>query len=127
MLAEENSREGIIDGFKRRHSYAAHDNIALVVRSGDRLMGDEFSTDRTPRLSIVATGTAPIDSIEIIRQVGLARPEVVASMEPRQVAVDLDWSDAAAAAGEWNMYYVRLKQRNEAMAWASPLWIRYEP
>lgn len=127
VLAEENSREGIIDGFKRRHSYAAHDNIALVVRSGDRLMGDEFSTDRTPRLSIVATGTAPIDSIEIIRQVGLARPEVVASMEPRQVEVDLDWSDAAAAAGEWHMYYVRLKQRNEAMAWASPLWIRYEP
>lgn len=127
VLAEENSREGIIEGFKRRHSYAAHDNIALVVRSGEHLMGDEFSTDRPPRLSIVATGTTPIDSIEIIRQVGLAKPEVVASMEPRSVEVDLDWTDTSAVAGESNMYYVRLKQRDEAMAWASPLWIQYDP
>jgi hypothetical protein len=127
VLAEENSREGIIEGFKRRHSYAAHDNIALVVRSGDYLMGDEFSTYATPRLRIVASGTAPIDSVEVIRQVGLQPPEVVASMEPKAQDIDLDWSDPAAAPGQWNMYYVRLRQRNHAMAWASPLWIRYEP
>ena len=127
VLAEENSREGIIDAFKRRHSYAAHDNIALVVRSGDRLMGDEFTTDLIPRIQIVAQGTAPIDSVEIIRQVGLQKPTVVAAMEPGTQEIDLDWSDPSAKADEWNMYYVRLKQRNEAMAWASPLWIRYEP
>lgn len=127
VLAEENSREGIIEGFKRRHSYAAHDNIALVVRSGDYLMGDEFSTYATPRLQIQASGTAPIDSVEIIRQVGSQTPEVVASMEPKVRDIDLDWSDPAAAPGQWNMYYVRIRQRNHAMAWASPLWIRYEP
>lgn len=127
VLAEENSREGIIEAFQRRHSYAAHDNIVLVVRSGDYLMGDEFSTEVVPRLRIQAAGTAPIDSIEIIRQVGMAKPAVVASMTPGIQDVDLGWSDPAAAAGEWNMYYVRLKQRNEALAWASPLWILYEP
>ena len=127
VLAEEHSRKGIIDAFKRRHSYAAHDNIALVVRSGDHLMGDEFASAALPRLRIIAHGTAPIDSVEVIRQVGSNVPEVVASMEPGRVSVDLDWSDPAAVAGEWNMYYVRLRQRNEAMAWASPLWIRYEP
>ncbi len=127
VLAEENSREGIIKALKERHSYAAHDNIALVVRSGERLMGDEFSTDVAPRLQIEAQGTALIDSVEIIRQVGLQKPRVVASMQPGQREIDLDWSDAEAAPGEWNMYYVRLKQRNEAMAWASPLWIRFEP
>ena len=127
VLAEEHSRDGIIDAFKRRHSYAAHDNIALVVRSGDYLMGDEFTSDTHPRLRIVADGTAPIDSVEVIRQVGSQVPEVVASMEPRALSIDLDWSDPAAVAGEWNMYYVRLRQRNEAMAWASPLWVRYQP
>ncbi len=127
VLAEENSRSGIIDAFKRRHSYAAHDNIAMVVRSGDHLMGDEFSTSSPPRLQISTIGTAPIDSVEIIRQVGLQKPTVVVSMEPKTAEIDLDWSDPAAVEGEWNMYYVRLKQRNEAMAWASPLWIRYEP
>ncbi len=127
VLAEENSRTGIIDAFRQRHSYAAQDNIVLVVRSGDYLMGDEFSTDVAPRLRIEASGTTPIDSVEIIRQVGLGMPAVVASMTPERQEIDLAWSDPAAAADEWNMYYVRLKQRNEAMAWASPLWIRYEP
>ena len=127
VLAEENSREAIIEGFKRRHSYAAHDNIILVVRSGDHLMGDEFTTSEMPKLEIVAEGTALIDRVEIIRQVGAEQPAVVAAMEPRSLRVDLDWSDPAATAGEWNMYYVRLEQRNSAMAWASPLWIRYEP
>ena len=127
VLAEEHSRQGIIDAFKRRHSYAAHDNIALVVRSGDHLMGDEFTSSTVPRLQIVADGTAQIDSIEVIRQVGSEVPEVVASMEPKAMAVDLQWSDPAAVEGEWNMYYIRLRQSNEAMAWASPLWVRYEP
>ena len=127
VLAEENSRAGIIAAFKKRHSYAAHDNIALVVRSGEYLMGDEFATYAEPRLQISASGTAPIDSVEIIRQVGVQKPAVVASMEPKTREIDLEWSDQAAAPGEWNMYYVRLKQRNQAMAWASPLWVRYEP
>ena len=127
VLAEEQSRQGIIDAFKRRHSYAAHDNIALVVRSGDHLMGDEFTTSELPRLQIIADGTGVIDSVEVIRQVGSQVPEVVASMEPKAISIDLDWSDPAAVAGEWNMYYIRLKQRNEAMAWASPMWVRYEP
>ena len=116
-----------MQAFKRRHSYAAHDNIVLVVRSGDHLMGDEFTSPSVPRLRIAAKGTASIDKVEIIRQVGLEQPTVVASMEPRQSEVDLDWSDPAAAVGEWNMYYVRLEQRNAAMAWASPIWIQYQP
>ena len=48
-------------------------------------------------------------------------------MEPNAREIDLDWSDPAAVPGEWNMYYVRLSQSNDAMAWASPLWVRYEP
>lgn len=127
VLAEDNSREGIMEAFKRRHSYAAHDNIVLLVRSGDHLMGDEFTSSSVPRLRIAAKGTASIDKVDIIRQVGLERPTVVASMEPRSSEVDLDWSDPAAVVGEWNMYYVRLEQRNAAMAWASPIWIQYLP
>ena len=127
VLAEENSRRAIIDAFKRRHSYAAQDNIALVVRSGEHLMGDEFTSSSMPRLRIAATGTTEIDSVEIVRQVGLEKPTIVAAMEPRVEQVNLEWSDPAARPGEWNMYYVRISQRNNAMAWASPMWIRYEP
>ncbi len=127
VLAEENPRQGIIEAFKRRRSYAANDNIALVVRSGDHLMGDECSSGAEPRLRILAKGTTPIERMDIVRQIGLEPPQFVATMEPRTQEIDLAWSDPAAAAGEWNMYYVRWQRRNEAMAWASPIWIRYEP
>ncbi|MBM4050589.1 MAG: hypothetical protein FJ279_36295, partial [Planctomycetes bacterium] len=41
VYAETPTREGILDGFKRRHSYGANDNIILDVRCGEHLMGDE--------------------------------------------------------------------------------------
>ena len=59
VLVEETSRQGIIDAFKKRHSYAATDNILLTVRSGEHLMGDIFDTTERPTLTIEATGTAP--------------------------------------------------------------------
>lgn len=76
---------------------------------------------------IRADGTAPIDRVDIVRQVGGATPQYVAVVEPRKQSIDIVWSDPAAAAGQVNMYYVRLRQRNEAPAWASPLWINYRP
>ncbi len=127
VLAEENSREGIIEAFKQRHSYAANDNILLDVRSGGFMMGDAFVSTETPRLEIRADGTAPIDRVDIVRQVGGATPQYVAAFEPRKQGIDIVWSDPAAVAGQVNMYYVRLRQRNEALAWASPLWIDYRP
>ena len=45
-IAEKPSREAIFDAFKNRHCYAATDNILLDVRSGEHLMGDEFTAQR---------------------------------------------------------------------------------
>ena len=127
VLAEENSREGIIEAFRKRRSYAANDNILLDVRSGGLAMGAAFVSTEAPRLEIRAVGTTPIDRVDIVRQVGAATPQYVASFEPRRRTVDIAWSDPAAVAGQVNMYYVRLRQRNEALAWASPLWVDYRP
>ena len=127
VLAEENSRKGIIEAFRKRRSYAANDNILLDVRSGGLAMGAAFVSTEAPRLEIRAVGTTPIDRVDIVRQVGAATPQYVASFEPRRPTVDIAWSDPAAVAGQVNMYYVRLRQRNEALAWASPLWVDYRP
>ena len=127
VIAEEHSRQGILDAFKKRHSYAANDNILLDVRCGEFMMGDAFVSAEAPRLAVRATGTTPIDRVDIVRQVGASTPQYVASFAPRKRTVDIDWYDPAAAAGQVNMYYVRLQQRNEALAWASPLWIEYRP
>ena len=67
VLAEDNTRQAIIEAFKKRHCYAATDNILLDVRSGEHLMGDAFTTDRAPTLAIKVVGTAPIANVHVIR------------------------------------------------------------
>ena len=56
VLAPERTRQAIIEAFRKRHCYAATDNIVLDVRSGEHLMGDSLrygqgtdAVDRGPR------------------------------------------------------------------------------
>ena len=126
-IVEDASPEGLLDAFRRRHSYAAQDNIILDVRSGEHLMGDEFASSTEPRFDIRVLGTALVRKIDIIRQVEGESPAYVAAFEPGQADVQLTWTDRDARPGKVNMYYVRIQQTNEALAWASPFWIRYQP
>ncbi len=121
VLSEENSRQAIIDAFKKRHSYAATDNIILDVRSGDHLMGDEFSTTERPTIQIVAQGTTPITKLHVIRD-----NKYAFSTEPGTPKVELTYSDDDAQPGESHYYYIRVQQADDNLAWASPMWITYE-
>jgi len=127
VLAERPTREGILEAFKKRHSYGANDNIILDVRSGNYMMGDEFTAASPPRLEISVTGTGPVARVDIVRQIDRGRPEYVHAAEPKQASVKLSWTDAAPRAGAQHMYYVRVQQQDGKMAWASPMWIRYRP
>ncbi len=58
-LAEDTTRAAILDAFRRRHCYAATDNIIMDVRSGEHLMGDEFDADGPVKLKVFIRGTEP--------------------------------------------------------------------
>src|SRR5438552_2939960 len=88
VYAERPTREAIMDGFRKRHTYGATDNIVLEVRSGDHLMGDEFETRQPPRLEIRATGTHPIAHLVIVRD-----NNIVYTTEPGKADVNLTWVD----------------------------------
>ncbi|MGE3805026.1 MAG: hypothetical protein AB7K24_10175 [Gemmataceae bacterium] len=120
-LVEEISRQAIIDAFKKRHSYAATDNIILVVRSGDQLMGDIFTTAKRPTLEIEVQGTGPIAKVHVIRD-----NKYVYSAEPKEKNVKLRYVDMDAKEGT-SYYYVRIEQADGNLAWASPMWITYKP
>jgi hypothetical protein len=117
-LVEKADREGILEAAKKRHCYGATDNIVLDVRSGNHLMGDEFTTDAAPALQIHVVGTAPVAKIDILRD-----SEVVASQQPRAREHKWDWTDPAPQPGT-HYYYVRVAQGDTQLAWASPMWIR---
>src|SRR5262249_54953487 len=46
VLAEGPGREAILAALKKRHCYAATDDILVEVRSGSHLQGDEFKSDQ---------------------------------------------------------------------------------
>ena len=118
VLARANSRQAIIDAFRKRHCYAATDNIVLDVRSGEHLMGDVFDTDKAPTLSIAVHGTTPVTKLNIIRDNAYAL-----STEPGKQQVEFRYTDDDARPGESHYYYVRIEQADRNIAWASPMWI----
>ena len=61
------TRESLLDGFRKRHVYAATDEILADVRSGDYLAGDEFTTSALPTLNVKLEGTSKFAKVVIIR------------------------------------------------------------
>jgi hypothetical protein len=120
VLAEEFSRKGLVEAMRRRHSYAATDNIVLDVRLGSHIMGDEVRTAE-PQLEVVVLGTGPLERVEVLRNGRVQHTE-----RPAKESAELrfSWRDPAPLRGERvSYYYVRVRQRNGQMAWAAPLWV----
>jgi len=93
----------------------------LVVRSGDHLMGDAFTTKERPTLSVVVRGTTPVARLRIVRN-----DQYVYSTEPKTTDVSLIYQDDDARPGQTYYYYVRAEQADGNLAWGSPIWITYE-
>jgi hypothetical protein len=117
-IARAHTREAILDAFKKRHCYAATDNILMDVRSGEHLMGDEFEAEGPVRLKVLVHGTRPITRIDIIKDFGH-----VYSTEPRTERVAFEWSDEEPRTAGLSWYYVRAIQDDGELAWGSPFWI----
>lgn len=121
VLVDDVSRAGIIDGFKKRHCYAATDNILLIVRSGEHLMGDAFTTKERPTLSIEVSAARRVAKVHVIRD-----NRYVFTAEPDKRAATLRYTDADARPGQTSYYYVRAELDDGNLAWASPMWITYQ-
>jgi hypothetical protein len=118
-IAEDHTRAAILDAFRRRHCYAATDNILLDVRSGDHLMGDEFDADGPVRLKVLAHGTRPIARVDVIKDF-----VHVYSTEPKTARVEFEWIDGERRPAGLSWYYVRVIQDDGELAWGSPMWVR---
>src|SRR5260370_24350216 len=120
LFVAEPTRAAVLDAFKRRHIYAATDNILADVRSGTHMMGDAFSSSTPPLLQVKFEGTGPFAKVSIVKD-----GAYVYMTEPKSAKVDFSWRDEAAEAGKTSYYYVRCEQANGEVVWASPMWITY--
>jgi hypothetical protein len=114
------TRQGILDGIRKRHTYGAMDNVILDVRMGNHFMGDEFQASKASPIKVKARATKPVRTVEIIKD-----SKVVYSTTPGARDVDFQWADNEGVNGR-HFYYIRLQQDDGMLAWSSPLFINYQ-
>ncbi|MEO7653482.1 MAG: hypothetical protein ABIZ80_23735, partial [Bryobacteraceae bacterium] len=117
VYTEAATREGILDAIRKRHTYAATDNIVLDCRVGEHIMGDEFRTAGPPAIRIKVQGTAPVAKVVVIKDNAVAY-----TAQPGTADVELSYRDQAGPNGK-SFYYVRIEQSDGQLAWSSPFWI----
>ncbi|MCH7685613.1 MAG: hypothetical protein IH899_02850 [Planctomycetes bacterium] len=111
-------REEIFEGLSNRRTYAATDKILLEVRMGEAVMGEEIAAPDQPELSIHVLGTDDIVEVQIVRN-----RTVIASLSPNSKEFQTTFRDKDYPGGA-AYYYVRIRQRDNNMAWGSPIWVR---
>lgn len=121
-IAEDFTRDGLLDAMRRRHSYAATDNIVLDYRlkteREEHLQGDIVERPGEFRLWVKVLGTAPVRQIDIVRS-----NQFIHTTHPLKQEVELTFLDQYPLPGE-SYYYVRILQVDDQMAWSSPIWVR---
>lgn len=120
LYATAATREAVLEAFKKRHVYAATDDILADVRSGDHMIGDQFETEESPTLNVKLVGTAPFAKVHVIKDNRYAY-----GIEPKTETVEFTWRDTAAEAGKTSYYYIRGEQQDGEIVWVSPMWITY--
>ena len=118
VWAADASREEIFDGLRSRRTYAATDKIILDVRMNGQLMGSEIAAPAVPTLQIHVRGTDTIEEIQVVRN-----RTVISTSAPNRREVEMTFADSDYPGGA-AYYYVRIRQRDNNMAWGSPIWIK---
>jgi hypothetical protein len=108
-----------------RHT-RAHVSAAGAPRDGapGRLSMGQAGTgwaDEAPRFRVQASGTAPLDLVEVIRNDCRVHRWV---LPPDTWDVDLTWTDEQPLPTE-AAYYVRVTQTGDAFAWSSAIWLTF--
>ena len=123
ILVEDFTRQGILDAMRKRHTYAATDQIVMDFRiegtdNGTALMGDIATSRQNPRLAVHIIGTAPFKEVDVIRS-----NQYIHKLSPNQRNVQFEYVDMASPRGE-SYYYVRAEQADGQLVWSSPIWIQ---
>ena len=87
--------------------------------AGTHMMGDAFTASMAPQFHVKLTGTAPFAKVHIVKD-----NKYVYASEPKKRTVNLRYTDMAASKGKTSYYYVRVVQKDQQMAWASPIWVK---
>jgi len=125
LIAEENSRESLVDAIRARRTYGATDNIIVDFRLVDgeteHMMGSDVTVSGQPEFRIHVEGTDLLGEVEIVKD-----NVRVYRQEPNAKVTDFTYRDNTTPdSEEASFYYVRVRQkdRDRQVAWGSPIWV----
>jgi len=123
VLTERNDRSAIWDAFEARRSYATTGTrIYLDFRIDGHFMGEEFVSNKSPAIAVMAAGTDNLETVELIRHDESGYTVIHADQPDGEIScfdyVDWDFKESS-------YYYVRVTQVDGEMAWSSPIWIKW--
>jgi len=122
LWVKELSREGIMEALRSKRCFATTgDKMIVDFRLNGEIQGSMVKTNDAPKLNIIIKGQRELAKVEVLRnskvikEYNLSNNEMVFSTE----FVDMDFKKE----GEVLYYYIRATQRNNEIAWSSPVWI----
>jgi hypothetical protein len=122
IVADSFTREGLLAAIRQRHAYGATDNIVLEFRAragnSEYLMGDSFSVQAPPQLTVRAIGTGTIKQIDLIKN-----RTFLYTTRPGSKEASFEFTDKNLEPGQ-SWYYVRVLQEDGQLAWSSPVWVK---
>ncbi len=123
VYAPELSREAILDAIRARHCFGTSAaRIFLDVRVNGHLMGEKIpaANGKPVEVKIHVECPADIDRVELCRN-----NKFIYSNRPEGRTADLTFVDRDPLADP-SYYYVRVIQKDEEIAWSSPVWLGVE-
>ena len=123
VFAPELTREAILDGLRTRHCYGTTAaKIFLDVRVDGHLMGEKLTSQPGKSVEVAIRADCPgdIDRIEVCRN-----NQFIYISRPEGKTAELTFTDRRPLEG-FSYYYVRLIQKDEEIAWTSPVWFGAE-
>jgi hypothetical protein len=137
IISEKHTREALFEALYARSCYATTgERIILGFAIAGSPMGSELDTGSKPGLSInrhisgYVAGTTEITTVEIIRN-----GKVIKTYAPKSPYFDFTYDDmdplqtialnAEDESPPFVYYYLRVTQKDQHMAWSSPIWVDY--
>ena len=120
VYAESLTREAILDALRMRRCYGTTAaRVFLDVRVNRALMGEKI----TAKAGQPVTVNVKVIAANDIAQVELCRSNAFIYAKPGDGReMEFEFTDTKPVAGK-SYYYVRVQQKDEELAWSSPVWV----
>jgi hypothetical protein len=122
VYAPELTREAIFDAIKKRRCYGTTNaRIILDFHVNGHFMGERCVANDRAKISGEVHGTDKLEKVEIIRD-----GRVIHTVTPDSKDCQIEFEDTMVPPAGTCFYYLRVTQRDQHMAWSSPVWVDFE-